>query len=80
MRAEYEFTGGTRGKHYRAMQAGYTITIHHADGTKAEECLPIGAWLQTAKSRFQSHDGKLLVSQTTRPMPNQNSEADEAHS
>ena len=34
MRAEYDFTGGTRGKHYRAMQAGYTITIHHADGTK----------------------------------------------
>jgi hypothetical protein len=33
MRAEYDFTGGTRGKHYRAMQAGYTITIHHADGT-----------------------------------------------
>jgi len=34
MRAEYDFTGGTRGKHCRAMQAGYTITIHRADGTK----------------------------------------------
>jgi hypothetical protein len=33
MRAEYDFSGGIRGKHYRAMQAGYTITIHHADGT-----------------------------------------------
>ncbi len=33
MRAEYDFTGGVRGKHYRAMQAGYTITIHNADGT-----------------------------------------------
>src|SRR3989304_4114986 len=33
MRAEYDFTGGMRGKHYRAMQAGYTITIHEADGT-----------------------------------------------
>ena len=33
MRAEYDFTGGVRGKHYRAMQAGYTITIHQADGT-----------------------------------------------
>jgi len=33
MQLEYDFTGGTRGKHYRAMQAGYTITIHHADGT-----------------------------------------------
>ena len=33
MRAEYNFTGGVRGKHYRAMQAGYTVTIHKADGT-----------------------------------------------
>jgi hypothetical protein len=33
MRAEYEFTGGVRGKHYRALQGGYTITIHNADGT-----------------------------------------------
>ncbi len=33
MRAEYDFTGGVRGKHYRAMQAGYTITAHKADGT-----------------------------------------------
>jgi hypothetical protein len=33
MRAEYDFTGGVRGKHYRAMQAGHTITIHNPDGT-----------------------------------------------
>ena len=33
MRAEYDFTGGVRGKHYGAMQAGYTVTIHNADGT-----------------------------------------------
>lgn len=33
MRGEYDFTGGIRGKHYRAMQAGYTITVHKADGT-----------------------------------------------
>jgi len=33
MRTEYDFTGGVRGKHYRAMQAGYTITIHKEDGT-----------------------------------------------
>lgn len=34
MRAEYNFTGGVRGKHYHATQAGYTITIHNADGTR----------------------------------------------
>jgi len=33
VRAEYDFTGGVRGKYYRAVQAGYTITIHKADGT-----------------------------------------------
>jgi hypothetical protein len=35
LRAEYDFTGGVRGKHYEAMRAGYTITIHKTDGTTA---------------------------------------------
>jgi hypothetical protein len=33
MRTEYDFRGGVRGKHSKAMQAGYIITIHNADGT-----------------------------------------------
>ena len=33
MRIEYDFRKGVRGKHSKAMQAGYTITIHKADGT-----------------------------------------------
>ena len=33
MRMEYDFRRGVRGKHSKAMQAGYTITIHKADGT-----------------------------------------------
>ncbi len=33
MRREYDFSGGVRGKHYRAMQGGYTITVRKADGT-----------------------------------------------
>jgi hypothetical protein len=33
MRTEYDFREGVRGKHYKAIQAGYTITIHKADGT-----------------------------------------------
>ena len=41
MRAQYDFTGGVRGKHYRAMQAGYTITVHKADGTTvAKDVMP----------------------------------------
>lgn len=41
MRAEYDFTGGIRGKHYGAMQGGYTITVHQADGsTEVREVKP----------------------------------------
>jgi len=41
LRAEYDFSGGVRGKHYRAMQAGYTVTIHQADGaTVVKEVMP----------------------------------------
>jgi hypothetical protein len=41
MRSEYNFRGGVRGKHYKAMRAGYTITIHNADGTRTvKEVVP----------------------------------------
>jgi hypothetical protein len=33
MRAEYDFSAGTRGKHAAAYQAGQTVTIHKKDGT-----------------------------------------------
>jgi hypothetical protein len=33
MGAKYDFIGGVRGKHHRAMQAGYSITVHQEDGT-----------------------------------------------
>jgi len=33
MRAEYDFTQGERGKHFRAMQGGYTVTVRRTDGT-----------------------------------------------
>jgi len=41
MRTEYDFKDGVRGKHYKAMQGGYTITIHKADGTTVvKEVMP----------------------------------------
>ena len=41
MRREYDFAGGVRGKHYHALQGGYTITIHGADGmTVVKEVKP----------------------------------------
>ncbi|MFH1897663.1 MAG: hypothetical protein ABH886_05420 [Candidatus Desantisbacteria bacterium] len=43
MRPEYNFSSGVRGKHYRAMQAGYTVTIHKEDGTTVtKDMMPKG--------------------------------------
>lgn len=40
---EYDFTNGVRGKYAKAMQAGYTITVHEEDGTTlVEEVHPKG--------------------------------------
>jgi hypothetical protein len=36
MRAEYDFTGGVRGKHVRDYRAGHTVRVHKADGTVEE--------------------------------------------
>lgn len=45
MLPEYDFSGGVRGKHYRAYQRGYTIIVHKIDGTTEERdyILPEGA-------------------------------------
>ena len=41
MRTEYDFRRGVRGKHYKAMQAGYTITVHKTDGkTIVKDVMP----------------------------------------
>ena len=36
MRDEYDFSKGTRGKHYRAYRAGHTVRVTKADGTVEE--------------------------------------------
>jgi hypothetical protein len=33
MRSEYDFSGGVRGKHFRAYRQGYTVKIQKPDGT-----------------------------------------------
>ena len=37
MRAEYDFSGGVRGKHYKAYRQGHTVRIHQADGNVIEQ-------------------------------------------
>ena len=33
MREEYDFSGGVRGKHFRAYRAGHTVRVTKNDGT-----------------------------------------------
>lgn len=33
MLPEYDFSGGERGKHFKAYRHGHTVTIHKSDGT-----------------------------------------------
>ena len=41
MRAVYDFSHGVRGKHCRARQGGYTVTVRKADGaTIAKDVIP----------------------------------------
>lgn len=37
MLPEYDFTGGTRGKHYQAYRNGHTVTVHQADGSATSQ-------------------------------------------
>ena len=38
MRPEYDFSGGVRGKYAKTLREnGYTIHVHHADGTYTEK-------------------------------------------
>ncbi len=37
MRPEYDFTGAVRGKFYRPLSKGYSVTIHKEDGSTVVE-------------------------------------------
>lgn len=40
MQPEYNFSTGIRGKHHKAMQAGYSIKIHQSDGSTVTKEIP----------------------------------------
>ncbi len=52
-RVGYDFTGGVRGKHYRALRAGYTITIHQPDG-------------ETVIKNVEPHEGAIVLAPDVR--------------
>lgn len=37
MREVYDFSGGVRGKHYKAYREGHTVRIHKENGTTSEQ-------------------------------------------
>ena len=37
MLSEYDFTGGIRGKQYKAYRADHTVKIHRSDGTMEQQ-------------------------------------------
>ena len=53
MRAEYDFSGGTRGKHYRAYQRGHTVKIQKSDGS-------------TVIQHFKLEDGAVVLAPDVR--------------
>lgn len=48
MRAEYDFSGGVRGKHAAAYQEGHSVTIHKKDGT-------------TVVQNFKLEEGAVII-------------------
>jgi hypothetical protein len=62
MLPEYDFSGGVRGKHYRAFQHGYKVIIHKIDGTTEERdyTLPEGAVILDPDVRVYFPDGETV--------------------
>jgi len=48
MRDEYDFSGGVRGKHYKAYRKGHTVIVHKDDGS-------------TSVQYFTQEDGSVML-------------------
>jgi hypothetical protein len=69
MLPEYDFSGGVRGKHYRALQAGCTVTIHKADGTKvAKHYKPARGTVVLAPDVHKYFPNSEIVNRTLRSL------------
>lgn len=53
---EYDFSGGVRGKYAEAMRRGYSVVVHHEDGTTETTFFPgeEGVELASASASRQS--------------------------
>lgn len=41
MLPEYDFSQGTRGKHYKAYREGHEVKVHKSDGTTVVQCFKL---------------------------------------
>ena len=48
MRDEYDFSGGVRGKHYKAYRKGHSVIVHKEDGS-------------TSVQYFTPEDGSVML-------------------
>ena len=48
MKDEYDFSGGLRGKHYKAYRKGHTVIVHKDDGS-------------TSMHYFTQEDGSVML-------------------
>ena len=48
MKGEYDFSGGVRGKHYKAYRKGHTVIVHEDDGS-------------TSVQYFTQADGSVML-------------------
>ena len=71
MQAEYDFSGGIRGKYAKRLrESGYTIRIYHAGGTFSERCvlgektviLDADVWEYFSSSDAVNHALRTLIS------------------
>jgi hypothetical protein len=62
MLPEYDFSKGVRGKHHRAYQEGYQVTVHKIDGTTEirDFSLPEGAILLDEDVRAYFPDSETV--------------------
>lgn len=62
MLPEYDFSGGVRGKHYKAYRSGHSVTIHKKDGTTEVQhfTLEEGAVMLEPDVRKYFHDSDAV--------------------
>ncbi|MFZ2357794.1 MAG: hypothetical protein WA040_00475 [Anaerolineae bacterium] len=63
MLPEYDFTGGVRGKHYKAMREGYAVKINQADGTTLVKRFKAELWESQIEADLEAGRVDVLLAE-----------------